>query len=118
MPHDGVQTEQTLKLPMHDLIERAPTPHSVTNRRLDITKKKHRKSVSSSRPILERQRSRLRVDDTDGLIARPSAPLSIVFVGVAVRERPDLDDKGAEYAIAVSDGCGIVQVRAWHVMCS
>lgn len=43
---------------------------------------------------------------------RASAPLQIVFVGVAVRERPDLDDKGTEYAVSVSDGSGTVQVRA------
>ncbi|KWU42314.1 UDP-Glycosyltransferase/glycogen phosphorylase [Rhodotorula sp. JG-1b] len=81
MPNDFIDRSR-LTLPIHDLIERSPTPHSITNRRLDLSKKKHRK---------------------------PSAPLQTVFVGVAVRERPDLDDRGAEYAIAVSDGSGIVQ---------
>ncbi|KPV77781.1 glycosyltransferase family 4 protein [Rhodotorula graminis WP1] len=71
-----------LSAPAHDLHERAPTPHSVTQRRLDIRPKKNRKA---------------------------SAPLQIVFVGVAVRERPDLDDKGTEYAVSVSDGSGTVQ---------
>ncbi|TNY17435.1 UDP-Glycosyltransferase/glycogen phosphorylase [Rhodotorula diobovata] len=76
------RSEDMLSVPAHDLHERAPTPHSVTQRRLDIKPKKHRKA---------------------------SAPLQIVFVGVAVRERPDLDDNGTEYAISVSDGSGTVQ---------
>ncbi|GAA5988230.1 hypothetical protein JCM10908_002123 [Rhodotorula pacifica] len=82
MPNDVTGGSSRLAVPMHDLAERAATPHSVTSRRLDLSKKKNRK---------------------------PSAPLQIVFVGIAVRERPDLDDKGAEYAVAVSDGSGIVQ---------
>ncbi|GAA5979017.1 hypothetical protein JCM11641_004945 [Rhodosporidiobolus odoratus] len=36
-------------------------------------------------------------------------PKKHLFVGVAVRERKDLDDKGPEYAISVSDGTGTVQ---------
>ncbi|GAA6057866.1 hypothetical protein JCM3770_002729 [Rhodotorula araucariae] len=71
--------DHTLSAPAHDLHERAPTPHSVTQRRLEIRPKKNRKAA---------------------------APLQIVFVGIAVRERPDLDDAGAEYAISVSDGSG------------
>ncbi|BGP40935.1 hypothetical protein JCM10449v2_004900 [Rhodotorula kratochvilovae] len=74
--------DHSLSAPAHDLHDRAPTPHSVTQRRLDIRPKKNRKA---------------------------SAPLQIVFAGVAVRERPDLDDKGAEYAVSVSDGTGTVQ---------
>lgn len=35
--------------------------------------------------------------------------MQIVFVGVAVRERDDLEDKGPEYAVSVSDGTGTVQ---------
>ncbi|GAA5875124.1 hypothetical protein JCM3774_001643 [Rhodotorula dairenensis] len=79
---DSLKDSWNLSVPIHDLVERAPTPHSLTSRRLDLSKKKHRK---------------------------PSAPLQTVFVGIAVRERPDLKDRGAEYAIAVSDGAGIVQ---------
>jgi hypothetical protein len=45
MPNDLIDTSR-LTLPIHDLIERSPTPHSITNRRLDLSKKKHRKSVS------------------------------------------------------------------------
>ncbi|GAA5863971.1 hypothetical protein JCM1840_000652 [Sporobolomyces johnsonii] len=61
---------------------RSPSPNSVLSRKLDISPKKHR---------------------------RASAPLQVVFLGIAVRERDDVDDKGPEYAIVVSDGSGIVQ---------
>ncbi|GAA5852904.1 hypothetical protein JCM8547_004729 [Rhodosporidiobolus lusitaniae] len=62
--------------------DRSPTPNSMESRRLDIKPKKHRKA---------------------------HAPLQVVFVGVAVRAREDLEDKGPEYAISVSDGSGTVQ---------
>ncbi|GJN91275.1 hypothetical protein Rhopal_004294-T1 [Rhodotorula paludigena] len=75
-------SDHKLSVPVHDLHERASTPNSVTARRLDIRPKKNRKA---------------------------SAPLQVVFVGIAIRERDDLDDKGAEYAISVSDGTGTVQ---------
>ncbi|GAA5907006.1 hypothetical protein JCM6882_000029 [Rhodosporidiobolus microsporus] len=71
-----------LSAPAHKDNDRSPTPNSVLSRKLDIRPKKHRQA---------------------------SAPLQIVFVGVAVREREDLDDKGPEYAISVSDGTGTVQ---------
>ncbi|KAJ8293381.1 Trehalose phosphorylase [Rhodotorula toruloides] len=83
-PHGSGYDTPRLSVPMHDLHERAPTPQSITRRRLDISPKKHRKA---------------------------SAPLQVVFVGVAVRERSDLNDKGPEYAVAVSDGTGIVQAE-------
>lgn len=41
----------TLNAPAHDLHERAPTPHSVTQRRLDIRPKKNRKCVPSPPPL-------------------------------------------------------------------
>lgn len=88
---------------MHDLHERAPTPQSITRRRLDISPKKHRKCVQSASCSIS-------VKLTWYLCRRASAPLQVVFVGVAVRERSDLNDKGPEYAVAVSDGTGIVQV--------
>ncbi|GAA5967945.1 hypothetical protein JCM21900_006945 [Sporobolomyces salmonicolor] len=61
---------------------RSPSPNSILSRKLDITPKKHR---------------------------RASAPLQIVFLGIAIRERGDVDDGGPEYALVVSDGSGIVQ---------
>lgn len=41
------RSEDMLSVPAHDLHERAPTPHSVTQRRLDIKPKKHRKCVAA-----------------------------------------------------------------------
>ncbi|CEQ42011.1 SPOSA6832_03785 [Sporobolomyces salmonicolor] len=61
---------------------RSPSPNSILSRKLDISPKKHR---------------------------RASAPLQIVFLGIAIRERGDVDDGGPEYALVVSDGSGIVQ---------
>ncbi|GAA6034583.1 hypothetical protein JCM8097_005408 [Rhodosporidiobolus ruineniae] len=74
--------KESLSVPEHKEGDRAPTPHSVLSRKLDIRPKKHRKA---------------------------HAPLQVVFVGVAVREREDLPDKGPEYAVSVSDGSGTVQ---------
>ncbi|GAA5824544.1 hypothetical protein JCM11251_000467 [Rhodosporidiobolus azoricus] len=71
-----------LSVPLQRSTDRSPSPNSAHGRKLDIRPKKHRKA---------------------------SAPLQIVFVGVAVRARDDLDDKGPEYAVSVSDGTGTVQ---------
>ncbi|GAA6023380.1 hypothetical protein JCM10207_002526 [Rhodosporidiobolus poonsookiae] len=77
------QDKDKLSVPAEDVEkDRAPTPNSMLARKLDIRPKKHRKA---------------------------HAPLQVVFVGVAVRTRDDLPDKGAEYAISVSDGTGTVQ---------
>lgn len=122
MAPDGSTSSNALGVPKHDVIERAPTPHSVTNRRLEISQKKHRKYVASpalpaSESLFLRRSSRSREGERTSAYFmtpsdRPSAPLQIVFVGIAVRERPDLEDKGTEYAVSVSDGSGIVQVRS------
>ncbi|GAA5936386.1 hypothetical protein JCM10213_000304 [Rhodosporidiobolus nylandii] len=76
------QNGEILAVPVHDHPDRSPSPGSTAARKLDIRPKKHRKA---------------------------HAPLQVVFVGVAVRERSDLPDKGPEYAVSVSDGTGIVQ---------